>query len=264
MVGSVELKTVLKGAGPVLNKLNELVEQGKKLIVVDSVSITDMEQVMLAVDKCGYKILPCGSAGAAQVLSKMLFPEARVQTENKTFAELPKLVIAGSATELCANQIKKLTESDEIENTYVVSLTEDEFINGITDDAFERIKENLKPNNVVIIHSSDICQTEDLKALLIEHELTKKQFATKIVDLLAELTKKLSYEKDFILITVGGETSYECCKQLGCEFLNIIDAVAPAIPLCIDNNSRFIVTKSGNLGSVNTLVEILKYIERHE
>ena len=264
LVGSVELKTVLKGAGPVLNKLNELVEQGKKLIVVDSVSITDMEQVMLAVDKCGYKILPCGSAGAAQVLSKMLFPEARVQTENKTFAELPKLVIAGSATELCANQIKKLTESDEIENTYVVSLTEDEFINGITADAFERIKENLKPNNVVIIHSSDICQTEDLKALLIEHELTKKQFATKIVDLLAELTKKLSYEKDFILITVGGETSYECCKQLGCEFLNIIDAVAPAIPLCIDNNSRFIVTKSGNLGSVNTLVEILKYIERHE
>ena len=99
---------------------------------------------------------------------------------------------------------------------------------------------------------------------MIEHELTKKQFATKIVDLLAELTKKLSYEKDFILVTVGGETSYECCKQLGCEFLNIIDAVAPAIPLCIDNNSKIIVTKSGNLGSVNTLVEILKYIERHE
>ena len=71
-------------------------------------------------------------------------------------------------------------------------------------------------------------------------------------------------EKDFILVTVGGETSYECCKQLGCEFLNIIDEVAPAIPLCVDNNGRYIVTKSGNLGNINTIIEILKYIERHE
>ncbi|MBQ7450331.1 four-carbon acid sugar kinase family protein [bacterium] len=264
LIGSIELKTVLKGAGPVLNRLNELVEDGKKLIVVDAVSITDIEQVILALGKCNYKILPCGSAGAAQVIAKTLFPDAKKQTVQKTFSNLPKLVIAGSATELCANQIKKLIDSDEIENTYSVSLTEEDFINGITPEVFERIKSRLNPNTVVIIHSSDICQNEELQALLIEHELTKKQFASKIVDLLAELTKKLGEEKDFILVTVGGETSYECCKQLGCEFLNITDEVAPAIPLCIDNNSRFIVTKSGNLGNINTLVEILKYIKRHE
>ena len=264
LVGSIELKTVLKGAGPVLNSLNELVEAGKKLIVVDAVSITDIEQVLLALDKCNYKILPCGSAGAAQVLAKMLFPDSKKEINQKTFSKLPKLIIAGSATELCASQIKKLIESDEIENTYSVSLTEEEFINGITDETFERIKQQLVPNNIVIIHSSDICQNEDLQTLLIEHELTKKQFASKIVDLLAELTKKLSSEKDFTLITVGGETSYECCKQLGCEYLNITDEVAPAIPLCIDNNGKYIITKSGNLGTVNTLIEILKYIERHE
>ena len=263
LIGSIELKTVLKGAGPVLNMLNKLIVDGKKLIVVDAVSITDIEQVLLALDKCSYKVLPCGSAGAAQVLAKMLFPEARVQNEARKFCELPKLVIAGSATELCANQIKKLINSDEIENTYSVSLTEEEFINGITDETFERIKSNLTPNNVVIIHSSDICQNEDLQTLLIEYELTKKQFASKIVDLLAELTKKLSAEKEFILVTVGGETSYECCRQLGCDYLNIIDEVAPAIPLCTDNKGKYIITKSGNLGSINTLVEILKYIERH-
>ena len=264
LIGSIELKTVLKGAGPVLCMLNELVEAGKKLIVVDAVSITDIEQVLLALDKCSYKILPCGSAGAAQVLAKMIFPESKASAEQKTFSKLPKLVIAGSATELCANQIQKLINSDEIENTYSVSLTEEEFINGITDETFERIKTQLIPNNVVVIHSSDICRNEDLQTLLIEHELTKKQFASKIVDLLAELTKKLSAEKDFILITVGGETSYECCKQLGCAYLNIIDEVAPAIPLCTDNNGKYIITKSGNLGTINTLTEILKYIERHE
>ena len=264
LIGSIELKTVLKGAGPVLKVLNELVEAGKKLIVVDAVSITDIEQVLLALDKCSYKILPCGSAGAAQVLAKMLFPEAKAHTEQKTFSKCPKLIISGSATELCANQIKKLLESDEIENTYSVSLTKEEFIKGISDETFDRIKNNLIPNNVVIIHSSDICQDENLQSFLIEHEITKKQFASKIVDLLAKLTQNLYREKDFILVTVGGETSYECCRQSNCEYLNIIDAVAPAIPLCKDNHDKYIITKSGNLGTLNTLIEILKYLERHE
>lgn len=264
LIGSIELKTVLKGAGPILNTLNELIKNGKKLIVVDAVSITDIEQVILALDKCTYKVLPCGSAGAAQVLSKVLFSETKDTKEEKQFNKMAKLVIAGSATELCAGQIKKLINSDEIENTYSVSLTVEDFIHGITDEAFDRIKDRLTPENVVVIHGSDICQKEDLQVLLIEHEITKKQFATKIVDLLADLTKKLSEEKEFILITVGGETSFECCKRLESEYLNIVEEVAPAIPLCTDNNSRIIVTKSGNLGTANTLIEILKYIERHQ
>ncbi len=264
IIGSIELKTVLKGAGPILNTLNELVNNGKKLIVVDAVSITDIEQVILALDKCNYKILPCGSAGAAQALSKLLFSDNNDIAEDKHISNLPKLVIAGSATNLCANQVKKLIDSDEIENIYSVSLTVDDFINGISEDTYQRIKNSLSSNTVVVVHASEINQNEDLQALLIEHELTKKQFATKIVDLLANLTGRLNKEKDFLLISVGGETSFACCNELKSESLQIIDAVAPAIPLCIDDKNRLIVTKSGNLGNINTLVEILKYIERHE
>lgn len=264
IVGAIELKTVLKGAGPILNTLNELIQNGKKLIVVDAVSTTDIEQVILALDKCNYKILPCGSAGAAQALSKLLFSDNNCEDNVKNINLLPKLVVAGSATNLCANQVKKLIESDDVENTYPVSLTVNEFIEGISRETYDRIKNQLIPDNVVVIHASEINQTENLQALLLEHELTKKQFATKIVDLLANLVGKLRQEKDFLLISVGGETSFECCYKLKSESLKIIDAVAPAIPLCIDDKNQMIVTKSGNLGNVNTLVEILKYIERHE
>ena len=264
IIGSIELKTVLKGAGPVLNSINELVKEGKKLIVVDAVSITDIEQVVLAIDKCNYKILPCGSAGAAQAISKLLFPDNIAAEEMKHLNSMPKLVIAGSATQLCANQVKKLIESDEIENTYSVSLTVNDFIDGISEETYQRIKERLVPNTVVVIHASEINQTENLQTLLIEHELTKKQFATKIVDILADLAGRLIKEKNFMLIAVGGETSFECCNKLQSKTLKIIDSVAPAIPLCIDDKNQMIVTKSGNLGNINTLVEILKYIERHE
>ena len=264
IIGSIELKTVLKGAGPILNNMNELVKSGKKLIVVDAVSTTDIEQVILAMNKCGYKVLPCGSAGAAQALSKLLFEDIKSKPNINKISLLPKLVVAGSATQLCANQVARLIDSDEIENTYPVSLTAEDFINGISEETYERIKNHLTSDTVVVVHASEINKTENLVTLLLEHEITKRQFATKIVEILSDLTGKLSKEKEFLLIIVGGETSFHCCRELQCESLKIIDAAAPAIPLCVDNKDRMIITKSGNLGTITTLVEILKYIERHE
>lgn len=264
LVGSIELKTVLKGAGPILSELNSLIKSGKKLISVDAVSITDMEQVMLALGKSEFDILPCGSAGAAQVMSKLLFQSESVDKVETSVSNLPTLVVAGSATQLCANQVQKLIESGEIENTYSVSLNPEDIISYRVDELVSRVENNLVQDNVVVIHASDIVQDEKLQEYLIENELTKKEFATKIVDVLAAVTQKISTDKEFILVTVGGETSFECCRRLNSEILNIKDAAAPAIPLCIDNNSRVIITKSGNLGTINTLVEILKYIERHK
>jgi len=72
LVGLIEMSTVMKGAGPILIKINELIEQGKKLIVADSVSITDIEQVVLAINKSDYNILPTGASACAQVLVQKL------------------------------------------------------------------------------------------------------------------------------------------------------------------------------------------------
>ena len=73
LVGLIELSTIMNGAGPILMKINELIAQGKKLIVADSVSITDIEQVVLAINKSDYNILTgrfCGlCSGFGQYLA---------------------------------------------------------------------------------------------------------------------------------------------------------------------------------------------------
>ena len=71
LIGVLDLKTVMNGAGPILIKINELIKEGRKLIVADSTSITDIEQIALAVKKCDKKILPTGTAAGAQVFGKM-------------------------------------------------------------------------------------------------------------------------------------------------------------------------------------------------
>ena len=265
LIDLIELRTVIKGAGPILKKMNEMIAKGVKLIVVDAMSVTDIEQVVLAMEKSSYKILPCGSAGCAQVLGNIWLPELENHKAEKTIPAMPKLVVSGSATKCTSAQIEKLQDDDDIENTYFINLKMEDILEGVTDDIITRVSENLVKDNVVVVHTSNLTvDSKIISQILFDNEISKQQFISKIGDYLATLTKKVLVNRDAILITVGGETSFKCCKAINSNSLQIIDAICPAIPLCLDTKAQWIVTKSGNLGNSNTLIDIIKYFEHHE
>lgn len=265
MVALIELSTVMNGAGPILFKINELIAQGKKLIVADAVSITDIEQIVLAINKSDYNILPTGSAACAQVLGNIWLPELKNQHVPKTIPELPKLIISGSATQLTATQINKLADSDDFENTYFIDLDLKTVLAGVNSELTDRIVNNLGENNTVIVHTSHLIKDFDgFSDDCLNAGLTKTKLASIITDFLAELTKIVVNRRDVILITLGGETSYKCCHAIDSLQLQLVDEVGPSIALSIDHKAQWIVAKSGNLGNANTLVDILKYFETHE
>ena len=265
LVGAIELSTIMEGAGPILRDLNNLVKSGKKLILMDAVSTVDIEQIVLAMDKSEYKILPAGTAAAAKALADLWYSDFKTEHITKTIPELPKLVVSGSATQITANQIEKLEESDEFENILVINLDMKTVLDGVSDELVSRVVNNLGQNNVVVVHTSNLVRDFDgFSEDSLNAELTKANLANVITDFLAELTQKVVAQKELILITLGGETSYKCCSSIGATQLQLIDEVAPAIALGLDHNARWIVTKSGNLGNVNTLIDILKYFEHHE
>ncbi len=263
-VGQIELKTVMKGAGPVLQRINELVRDGKKLIVVDAVSTVDIEQIALAIKKSDYKILPTGTAAFAQALSEFWFADLECDHIIKTFPNLPKFIVSGSATQITANQIEKLENSDEFENVLSISFDLKTVLTGVTDELVDRIVSNLNFDNTVVVHTAKLINNFDgFSDDSLNAELTKSNLASVITDFLAELTKRVLDKKEAILITLGGETSYKCCSAIGAYQLQLIDEAAPAIALSLDHNAQWIVTKSGNLGGANTLIDILKYFESH-
>lgn len=266
LVGTLELSTVMKGAGPILMKLNELIKEGKKLIIADSVSITDIEQLVLAISKTDYKILPAGTAAAANAFSALWFPEKTEEQTCVSIPELPKLIISGSATQITANQIERLEQSGEYDDKLLmINLDLMTVLGGMNEDLVNRIVENLEKNNMVLVHTSDLFKNFDgFSEESLRAELTKSELAGVITDFLADLTRRVLARKEALLISLGGETSYKCCAELNINQLELIDEVAPAIALCCANDSQYIVTKSGNLGGVNTLIDILKYFEHHE
>ena len=266
IVASLDLRDVMKGAGPILQKLNELIANGKKLIVADAVSTTDIEQVVLAINKSDYKILPAGTAATARALSNLWFSDLNPKVMADEIPDIPKLVISGSATEITEAQINAFETSDKFEeNSLVVTLDMETILAGVSDELVERIVSNLGKNNIVVVHTSNIVRNFDgFSDASFDAELTRDKLAFMITDFLSVLTKRVLEKREVILVLLGGETSYKCCRAIGAIQLKLIDEVAPAIALSLDYNSRWIVTKSGNLGGTSTLIDILKYFDKNE
>ena len=265
LVGMLDLKTVMNGAGPVLKKIHELVNEGKKLIVADAASITDIEQIALAINKSDKKLLPTGTAAGAQVFGKFWLADVESEKEMLKLPKLPKLIVSGTATQITAEQIQKLEQSDDYENVNFMPLEFRDILCGIDDELVSRIVTNLKSGVTVCVHTSHLITNFDgFSDDSLTAELTKEKFASMITDYLAELTKQVLAEIEVILITLGGETSYKCCSAIGSKKLRLVDEVAPAISICSDSNNQWIVTKSGNLGRSRTLIDILNYFSCHE
>lgn len=265
LVGTIDLKTIMNGAGPILIKLNELIKEGKKLIVADSASITDIEQIALAIKKCDKKLLPTGTAAGAQVLGKIWLADIENEQETIKIEKLPKFIVSGTATQITAEQIEKLEQSDDYDNVNFIPLDTKDIIGGVSEEVVSRVVANLKSGVTVCVHTSHLIANFDgFSDDSFNAELTKEKLAGMITDYLAELTKQVLERIKAVLITLGGETSYKCCSKIESKELKLVDEVAPAISLCIDTNGQWIVTKSGNLGSTKTLIEILNYFNCHE
>lgn len=270
LVDNIKLNVVMDGAGPILKDINKKVGDGAKIIIMDSVSTVDIEQIVLAMGKSEYKLLPVGNAAAAKVLSNIWFPPENILQEEKLsikLPKLPKLIVSGSATEITANQIDKFENNGEYEeHSLIIELNMDTVLGGVKEELVDRVCSNLSGENIVLIHTSKLLNNFDGFAdETIDANLTKSGLANVVTDFLANLTKQVLERKNAILITLGGETSYKCCNMINASQLQLIDEVLPAIALSKSSNSgQWIVTKSGNLGGVDTLIEILKYFEKHE
>ena len=189
LVGSITIDTVMKGAGPILIELNELIHSGKKIIVADAVMPVDLEQIALAVTKSSFNILPCGSAGAAQKISKLWRPDYNENKFSKyDLPKLPKLIVSGSATELTANQIKTLQDCEDIVGIKFVPITPENIFTNDYENIAKQIIDSLNENSTVVIHSASLMENADaITELLFEYEISREEFISKICEYLSAI-----------------------------------------------------------------------------
>ena len=265
LVGTLELQTIMKGAGPVLQKIHELVRMGKKLLVADAVSITDIEQVILACKKSNLRFLPVGTSATAQVLGNVWLPPLENQLTVKSIPQMPKLILSGTGTQTTITQLEVLDKSEDYDNTYFIELDMNTVLGGVRDDFVERVINNLGENNIVAVTASNLIKNFDgFSDDSLNADMTKSKLLEHVSAFLGELTNAVTSRKEVILITLGGETSFKCCQAINSNQLQIIDEIAPLVALTLDHKAQWIVSKSGHIGNSNSLIEILNYFEQHK
>lgn len=261
-IGKIEFKTISKGAGPISLKINELISKGKKIIITDACSKTDLEQIALAITKSNYSVLPCASAGLANAFNKILDrQEQKPKIAIKHVPNLPRLILSGSATKLTQTQIQELKQNEKI---YFIDLTIEDVLDEIKFEMVDVICDKLNQGIDVVVHSSNLIKNkvqEEITNALIDKAIAKEELPNKITDFISNLAYEIDLKSKYILVIIGGETSFKCTQKLSSNYLQIIDAIAPAIPLCVDSKGRIIVTKSGNFGNQKTLVEVINFFE---
>ncbi len=277
IVGHIELSTVLHGAGPILVRLKELIKEGKKLVVIDATSHEDLEQIALAIEKAqkSAQLIPCGSAGLAQTLADLWATKPEEGLLQPKLPEIqapasPILIVSGSNTDVTRQQLLRLAENYQYygqgSQLELIDLPPEQILGlDSIEGTIERVIQALGEQNTVAI-STTLKEESYARTLNFarERDISEAQASKRAQEVLATITRRALEQKSAKLVLIGGETTAQVCETLHSRELEIIAEADLSIPLSVDTQGRWIVTKSGGFGSPMALANVIKFIKQRE
>lgn len=233
------------------------------VFVVDAITDDDLGIIARVHESIKGKVVLCGSAGLAQQLAKNWRKKTEIKYKKN---EGITLLVVGTRNTCTAAQINNLLLLNnslliKIPTDLIVAGEENTVINEAVEEACKYISEG---NSLISISVSSIFESSFVESL--KQSITEVEQSQKIVKTLGSIVKEI-YDRFDIksIIATGGDTSMQICKSLGAEGIELIDEIAPGIPIgAITGGSAeglLIVTKSGGFGSDDVFAKITDYLK---
>lgn len=273
-VGLVTLDVVLKGTEAVKEQLLKIVDLDKRVIVVDSITLEDVETVARACVELQWNVV---AVDPGAFTSKLAYYRNLIQEEEENIPEdtgenLNKsiLIAAGSATPVTKRQMEVLCEDPRVKR---ISINPVPLINGGNEalaevaQAVARVLDYLKEKTVPRAILLETALHGDL--LNLNEEDTKRHYAcgmsadrinAGLGNVVAQVLNRAGQEKVAGLYTTGGDTMVNVCYQLGVNCLEVIDYVIPQTDIgrLVGNYDGLpIIGKGGLTGTEHTAVDIV-------
>lgn len=293
LIGHIELKTVLDGAGPILAELQNLLDAGKQFIVVDACSRTDLDQIALAWVKAqkSMSCLPCGSAGLAQSLCKYWIDEPSdeqsttpphphnvvpLQHKKDTFQPTPHvLMVAGSTTDTSRSQLSYLLKQATLTETSVqwVRPQPEELLGLSTHNSIgPQLTQSLKEGGITVLTTNETeAHVNQTLSLGEQHQLSDTGIHNRIQQQIKQWVSQAILNNPahpLTIIAVGGETALSICQALNLHHATIVDRIDTQVPILkgayqlpeqtAPSTLQFI-TKSGDLGDTHLLWHTVRH-----
>lgn len=257
-VGHIGLKEIRSGTESLYNSISEHLKNGEKIIVFDSVTNNDLSTIAEASLLMPSPPLIVGSAGLADQLSRLIFPDGQISypAVNRGI----NLVISGSLSSVTSDQLDML---EEVDLGQIIPIN---FYELLMKDGLEHLREIA----LAIISSTKTYNTMGFQAI------RKRPYPSRQVQniplLISRFMGKLAYQiiKDYLgeignVFLIGGDTALAVFRELGISQVRLIDEILPGIPYGQAINGEFsglnIVTKAGAFGEKNAIIKCIDFLE---
>ena len=277
-VGLVTLGDVLDGVPAIKTALKAQRENGAEVIVVDAITIEDVEAIARAVVELGWNVL---AVDPGPFTSKLAYVRGLIQEES---ANIPKeapvegktvLIAAGSATPVTKKQMEVLCTD---ERNVRVSVNPLPLIDG-DEEAMDEVNRAID-KACLLIQSGDppraiLFETALHGTLLnLDEEDAKRAYTGgTCADLIniglglivSGILRRVGRDKIAGLYTTGGDTMVNVCSVLGVECLEVMDYVIPQTDigrLIGAYDGLPIIGKGGLTGTNTTAIEIVDRLMR--
>jgi D-threonate/D-erythronate kinase len=268
-IGRIDLSEVKKGQDVIKKALNDLIEQKKKIIVVDSSDERNLKDIVSSGIGFSEKVLFSGSAGLANCLAQSYGKKKNLKFDIPN-NQSPILIVGGSRNPLMVDQIQYLKNNLKFAELKIDIKEIYSLESKILDYYAEEGLKILKNNQDLVIYTDAINNEKKSidNELMQEYNLTFKELENKIKEFFGQLTS-IIIKKNTIrnLILTGGDIAISVCRELGISNLEVSGELLPGIPLtrsCFHDNPLNIITKAGGFGRRDTLYELINKFRNHK
>ena len=265
-VSDIQISDVLRGEEFLSRKINLLVDEGNRIIVIDAVTNDEIETIAKASALTKLNVIPVDPGPFTKCLMNTKYGSSHVGQGKKVFFAI------GSVSKTTIGQIENLvaTKSPALVKVNPLKLIDDEQIDQEVERVLHIIEGKLKLNQSNIVGITTTTREDEvlnLSELSEKLGMDEEAISVKINKGLAKITElalELSNSSIGALYTSGGDVTMEVMKRLGVEGIDIKDEI---IPLAV--YGRFIggkypnmpaITKGGLIGGKKTLSLCIDYL----
>ncbi|ENH96150.1 putative type III effector Hop protein [Gracilibacillus halophilus YIM-C55.5] len=275
-IGSISLNTLLSGQETVQKALQQEKQKGAKIIIVDAVTIEDVDTIAEAVYQLQWKVLAIDPGPFTAKLAKYRGfatedePDKHQQKDLASFTGTV-LAIAGSASSVTKEQISTLAEKDgaiqiPVSASVLIERTQahQDEVKRVTNEVITRLDKH-QPHTM-ILETSITGPRIDLAAEEERLGLQPGEAADRINEGLGEIVNQVLSQTDQVrgLYLTGGDTMVHTMKTLNAKGIQLMDYVIPQADLGTILGGAFdglvVVGKGGLTGSTNTAIQIVERI----
>lgn len=244
--GLVPWDIVRDGAEAIADRLAELLDAGRRHVVVDGLTQADLDALAMAVRD--FKLVTAGS-GLGLSLARVLAGGDASTAETLPAIGGPAILLSGSCSEATNAQVRRW----QSEGGAIIALDPYALAAKTTDI-------NAVAEEALAIGSCLITSTQNAEGVAAVQATLGADHAADVVETaLAQIARTARDRGVRRFVVAGGETSGAVAHALGATRLAVGPSIAPGVPWCatVDEDPIAITLKSGNFGAETFFADAL-------